>query len=65
MEAAQRMIIGVVLFALLALTLYSRTGTEPTSAGYSRTEGLKALAGGYGLGKGKTDELILTEDEDW
>lgn len=65
MNAARNIIIGSVVIVLLALTGYSQTDPDQESLGYSRTENLKALAGGYGGGLDGDESIIMPTDDNW
>lgn len=65
-KSAQTVVISVVVAALIGLAAYSQSGIDPESSGLQRTQGLKALIGGYGHATAGSDPaIIMTPGEDW
>mgnify|MGYP005861239103 CR=1 FL=1 len=64
-KKSQTTIVSFMVAVLLAFAVYSQSGVDPESKGFSRTDGYTALAGGYGGGVKGDDSLIMAPDDSW
>lgn len=64
-KKAQSVLIICVAAVIMGLAVYSQSGVDPESKGFSPRQGLKALVGGYGHAAGSDPAIIMTPSEDW